>query len=177
MCGWTDLPADLSDTAALDRLAAALPAGAPVISSDLLRARQTAAALARGRPRLPDDPALREMHFGAWEGRTHADVEAENPTLIRRFWETPGPVAPPDGESWDRLAARVDAAADRLAAEAAHRGGDVIVVAHFGPILSQIARARAIPPQEAFAQPVRHLSLTRLRRDDRWSEECADQVI
>lgn len=40
MVGWTDLPADLSDTAQIARLRAALP-DAPVVSSDLLRAVQT----------------------------------------------------------------------------------------------------------------------------------------
>ena len=38
MVGWSDLPADLSDTARLARLSAHLPDGAPVVSSDLVRA-------------------------------------------------------------------------------------------------------------------------------------------
>ena len=45
MVGWTDLAADLSDTAALARLNAHLPPDAPVISSDLSRAITTADAL------------------------------------------------------------------------------------------------------------------------------------
>jgi hypothetical protein len=57
MIGWTDLAADLSDTGALQRLAAHLPPGAPVISSDLSRAIATADALGPDRPRLPHDPA------------------------------------------------------------------------------------------------------------------------
>jgi len=36
--GWRDVPADLSDTAALARLDAFLPGDAVVISSDLMRA-------------------------------------------------------------------------------------------------------------------------------------------
>ena len=43
MCGWTDLPADLGDHGALNRLSLALP-DAAVVSSDLLRARSTADA-------------------------------------------------------------------------------------------------------------------------------------
>ena len=43
MIGWTDLPADLSDTARIARLSNYLP-HAPVISSDLSRARDTAPA-------------------------------------------------------------------------------------------------------------------------------------
>ena len=47
MIGWTDLPADLSDSAALRRLSAHLPKHAPVISSDLTRAITTAGLVLR----------------------------------------------------------------------------------------------------------------------------------
>ncbi len=55
MVGWTDLPADLSDGAALARLNAHLPQ-VPVISSDLTRAVATADALHSlpGRPHDAD---------------------------------------------------------------------------------------------------------------------------
>lgn len=165
MVGWTDLPADLSDLAALDRLSAYLPGPARVISSDLSRARATADAIAAGRPRLPDDPALRELHFGAWEMRSHAEIEAEDPQRITAFWNRPGEVRPPGGETWHEMSARVDAAADRLAA----LGGDLIVVAHFGAILSQIQRAEGLRPAEAFAHRIDNLSVTRLTFDDTWA--------
>ena len=160
MIGWTDLPADLSDRAALHRLSAALPQ-APVVSSDLARATTTADALALGRPRLPADRDLREMHFGAWERRLAAEVEAETPEVIRAFWDTPGEVCPPGGESWNALRARTDRAIDRLAAL---KLPDVIVVAHFGPILTQIQRALGIGGREAFAHRIETLSLTRIDR-------------
>ena len=44
--GWRDVPADLSDHAALARLDAFLPPDARLISSDLIRASATADALA-----------------------------------------------------------------------------------------------------------------------------------
>jgi alpha-ribazole phosphatase len=91
MVGWTDLPADLSDRAGLARLSAHLPQ-APVVSSDLIRAVSTADALGP-RPRLPHDAGLREIHFGSWEMRSFTEVEAEDPELIRRYWEEPGGVA------------------------------------------------------------------------------------
>jgi len=98
MVGWTDLPADLSDGAALARLNAHLPQ-VPVISSDLTRAVATADAL-HSCPRLPHDADWRELHFGAWEMQTFAEVEAASPDHIRAFWETPGEISPPGGESW-----------------------------------------------------------------------------
>lgn len=159
MIGWTDLPADLSDLAALNRLRARLP-DAPVLSSDLLRAIATANALQAGRPRLPHAPQLREMHFGAWEGRTHAEAEAENPALARALWETPGDVAPPGGESWNTFAARCDSAFDGIIAAQGH--GQIIIVAHFGVILRQFQRALGVSARAAFSQPIANLSLTRI---------------
>lgn len=162
MVGWSDLPADLSDQAALDRLSAALPDSALLVSSDLARAVQTADALAGRRTRLPHDRALREMHFGAWELRRHAEIEAEDPDRIRAFWERPGATRPPGGENWHELSARVDAAIDAMIA--AYPGADLIVVAHFGVILTQVQRALRLPPDRAFAQHIAPLSLTCLTR-------------
>lgn len=161
MIGWTDLPADLSDHAALNRLTLHLP-DAPVVSSDLARAVATADALADGRPRLPHDPALREIHFGAWEGRAFAEVEAEDPATIRRYWESPGDVAPPGGESWNAAAARVGAAVDGYLA----RGhGDLIVVAHMGAILTQLRRALGCSAYEVLGHRIDNLSVTDIAWD------------
>lgn len=155
MIGWTDLPADLSDTAALARLNAHLPADAPVVSSDLSRAMATARALC---PRLllPHEPGLREIHFGQWEKRGFAEVEAESPALIRAFWENPGDVRPPGGESWNDLTARTWAALDRLQGTAP----DLIIVCHFGPILAALQRAAGLTAHQAFAHRIDNLSVT-----------------
>jgi alpha-ribazole phosphatase len=159
MVGWSDLPADLSDTAALSRLNAHLPK-APVISSDLSRAVATADALGP-RPRLPHDPSLREIHFGQWELRAFAEVEAEDPTLIRAYWDNPGDVRPPGGESWNDLTARTWAALDRLHGTAP----DVIIVAHFGPILAALQRATGHTALQVFAHKIDNLSVTCLTLD------------
>lgn len=159
MIGWTDLPADLSDLAALARLNAHLP-NAPVVSSDLGRAIQTADALIGGRLRLPHDPALREIHFGQWEGKTFALAEAENPALIRAFWETPGPLAAPGGESWDQLTGRVWAALDRYLAH-----DQIIIVAHFGAILAALQRGLGVSAVKVFAHKIDNLSVTEVSFD------------
>lgn len=166
--GWRDIPADLSDTAALDRLHAHLPRDAVLVSSDLSRAATTADAIATGRRRLPHDPALREFHFGDWDGLGWHEVSARWPDLSRAYWETPGDAAPPNGESWHSAAARVSAAADGLAAR--HAGQDIVAVAHFGAILSQYARAAGLRPDQALAQRIDNLSVTCLHHDGtRWS--------
>jgi broad specificity phosphatase PhoE len=153
MVGWTDLPADLSDTAALARLEAALP-DAPVVSSDLIRAVATADAVQGRRDRLPHTHALREFHYGAWEDRP---FDAIDEPALRAYFETPGSIRAPGGESWNDVAARVHMSLHDLA-----RGPDLIVVAHMGVILTLWARARGVAPYEALAQKIDNLSLTRI---------------
>lgn len=168
MVGWSDMPADLSDTAALSRLALALPQDALVISSDLSRAAETADAIQGKRTRLPNSPDLREIHFGDWELRTWADVEAEDPERITAYWENPGEVRPPSGESWNQVCARVNTAIDQLIQT--HIGRDLIVVGHFGQILTQLQRAGQLSASEAFGHRIDNLSVTEISRGpDGWS--------
>ena len=137
LTGWRDVPADLSDTAAVDRLARHLPDDAVIVSSDLKRARMTAEAIAAGRTMLPPRQTLREFDFGDWDGVHHADVSARHPELSRRFWEDPGDPAPPGGESWHMVTRRVAASLRDLAATQA--ADKVIVVGHMGMIMTTIA--------------------------------------
>ncbi len=170
MVGWTDLPADLTDHAALARLSAHLPPAAPLISSDLSRAIATADALALpARPRLPHDQGLREIHFGAWEMRGFAEVEAETPDLIRAFWESPGTIRAPGGECWNDVAARVAAALTRLPDQAPDQApgqapGQVIVVCHFGAILAALQACLHLSPAEVFTHKIDTLSVTELHK-------------
>jgi broad specificity phosphatase PhoE len=166
MVGWSDLPADLSDTAALARLHDFLPSEALVISSDLQRAVHTADAIQGERTRLEHHPDLREIHFGAWELRTWADIDAEDPERIRAYWETPGDVRPPGGESWNEVTMRVDGAIDHLMRQ--HAGRDLIVVGHFGMILTQIQRAEQLTAEEAFSHKIDNLSVTEIHTQPDW---------
>ncbi len=160
LIGWTDAPADLSDTAAIARLNAYLPMDALVISSDLIRCVTTADAVMQTRTRLPHDPGLRELHFGDWENRTFGDVSRTDPDLSRNYWSDPGPHAPPNGESWDTAAARVSRGIDNLIA--AHPDQNIIVVAHFGAILTQVQRASNMPAKSALSFKIDNLSVTQI---------------
>lgn len=164
MVGWSDLAADLSDKGALDRLSAHLPDQAVLVSSDLQRASATADAIQYNRHRLPHDRDLREINFGAWELRSHAEIEAKDPDLIRAYWDFPGDVRPPGGESWHQVCTRVDTAIDRLTNT--HPHSDLIIVVHFGVILTQIQRALQLDTDTVFAQRIDNLSVTELIRQD-----------
>jgi broad specificity phosphatase PhoE len=166
MIGWTDLPADLSDVKALKRLDDYLPDDAHLVSSDLIRTIDTANALAGQRTRLPHAKMLREMHFGEWENRGFKDVAAETPDHVRAFYEQPGDIAPPNGESWNDLRARVSPTVDQLLNQT---NSDLIVVCHFGVVLSQLQRATGLSGYETFAQRIDNLSVSEVVIDgDVW---------
>ena len=136
-----------------------------MVSSDLSRAVATADAVqAATHARLPHVPALREFNFGAWDGLGFDAVAARDPELSRAFWERPGDIAAPGGESWNDVATRVSQWVDQQNhATPAH----VIAVAHFGVILTQLQRALGVAAVHVLAHRIEPLSLTRLDWDGR----------
>ncbi len=160
LIGWTDLPADLSDIAALDRLEKHLPSDALVVSSDLSRCVATADALTANRQRLHHAPAIRELNFGAWEARTFAEVAASDPETSRAYWSEPGDTAPPNGESWNQASGRVAQFVAQTNRD--HKGRNIIAVAHFGVILTQLQRAGRMSARSALSFKIDNLSVTRL---------------
>ncbi len=158
--GWSDVPADLSDVDGLARLHDHLPNDAVVISSDLIRCVATADALQGGRERLPHDDQLREFHFGDWEMQNFREISESHPELTREYWENPGDIAPPNGESWNVGAARINAAVDRITA--AFAGRHIVAVAHFGVILTQVQRATNMSASSALGFQIDNLSLTKI---------------
>lgn len=164
--GHRDVPADLSDTAQIARLDAMLPHDALVVSSDLSRCVDTATLIQGCRTRLPHRIGLREFNFGAWDGLHFSEVAEKWPDLSREYWENPGDIAPPRGESWNIAAARVTA--DIVAVTAKNPGRDIIAVAHFGAILSQVAQAAGISPYRALSHRIENYSVTEIQMLPAW---------
>ena len=100
-----------------------------VYASPLLRARQTAAAVA-GPHRLEVrlDPDLAEIHHGRWEGMTEADVALHYAELLDLWRTQPSQVQMPEGEHFADCQQRGLAAVERIAA--AHPAQAVAVVTH-----------------------------------------------
>lgn len=161
--GWRDVSADLSDQARIARLHAHLPGDALLIASDLRRASATADVIGAGRTRLPDHPDLREFHFGDWDGKHFNDIARAHPELSRAYWETPGDIVPPGGESWNMAGDRVNRVVDRLIRD--HMGRHIVAVAHIGVIMTQIQRAMGAAPEEVIGNRIDNLSATELHYD------------
>lgn len=177
LVGHSDIPADLSDDISLKWLMDNLPSDGLMVSSDLQRTIKTADAIIGAHDRLPHAPALRENAFGAWELRRFDDVAAENPELSMEFWTNPGDVAPPKGESWNQFSQRVNKGVDQLVAD--HKGRDIIVVAHFGVILTQIQRASNMSAKSVFSFVIDNLSITQIDHlgADTWRIRGVNQTL
>ena len=115
-----------------------------VVSSDLLRARETAQptvdALGLG---CELEVALREQSFGLVEGMTAHEIRAAHPEVLAHWARFDADYQIPQGESVRQFHARVLAALQALARQ--HAGRRLIVVTH-GGVLDMIYRtARALP--------------------------------
>ena len=129
--GHTDIPLNEAGRAQARALAGSVAGAglAAVVTSDLLRARETAeivaAALGLGAPVI--EPALRERRFGVFEGLTRHECAARHPEAWRAWQARTG--VPPGGEPRELAIARM---AEALARLAAAEGGPVLVVSHGG---------------------------------------------
>jgi len=127
---------------------------AALYSSDLVRAKQTAEATAHlVRLSLHFEAALRERHYGVFQGLTHAEVQARYPAAYARHLARDPRFAPPGGESLLDLASRVGAICDDIARR--HAGEAVALFTHGGvlDILHRQAMGRPIDAPRDFAIP------------------------
>jgi probable phosphoglycerate mutase len=110
-----------------------------VYSSDLQRAAETAALLARvGGLTVQTDTGLRERAFGTFEGASFREIEQRWPEDAQRWRRREPDFAPGGGETLRQFYARSVQSAQRLAAR--HPGQTVALVAH-GGVLDCLYRA------------------------------------
>lgn len=112
-----------------------------VYSSDLERARETAAIVAEPH-RLPVRALadLREVDVGSWSGLTRAEAEELFPDAFRRW--AAGGEGWDDGETYEQLSERVVGAVLGIAAR--HPRDRVLLVAHGGSIRAVHAAALGV---------------------------------
>lgn len=112
-----------------------------VYASDLQRARETAAAVARVQGLdVTAIPALREVNVGSWEGLTRDEAERQFPDGFRR-WRA-GRTGWDDGETYGEMSERVLAAVDEIGRR--HERGRALIVSHGGPIRAIHAAALSL---------------------------------
>jgi probable phosphoglycerate mutase len=132
-----------------------------VVSSPLLRTRETADVVARSLGlSVRVDEGWTEVSFGEWDGRTAEEVADRWPDE-HRAWLASTSVAPPGGDSLDQLTRRIRVARDRLVARSPRRR--VLVVTHASPIKSVVCEALGAPASAAWRLDSSPASLTVVR--------------
>ena len=148
------------------RLATAGEAGwQAVVTSPLTRCTEFAEALAwaRGIP-MEAAPDLREMDFGAWEGRTASDILANGPGDLSGFWADPANAQAPGGEALAEFRERVVAGWEDVLQR--YAGQHLLVVGHGGAIRVVLAHVLGMPLANLFRLEVAYAGRSRIRSDD-----------
>ena len=167
--GQSDIALDEVGQAQAERAARLLAALHPdlIVSSDLSRAAQTAAPLARlARLEVTFDKDLRERSGGCWEGLTDTEIRTRYPAE-HASW------TPPDGEPSAVVAERVAGALLRVAeavSAPAMTTGLAVVVSHGAALRLGMSRLLGMP-EELFGVlgPLSNCSWSVLgRRHGRW---------
>ncbi len=156
--GQADIPLSALGREQAAALAPVIAALAPTraVTSDLIRARDTAAAL--GYPAARPEPALREIHVGAWQGRAIVDLQVQDADGYAG-WRA-GTHRPEGGEDWGSFVARIEAA---LRAEAAAGPAQtVLVVCHGGVIRAALQALLGLAPRSILPAAPASLSSVRL---------------
>lgn len=133
-----------------------------IVSSPLTRCRAFAEELAcRHQRALSFDARLQEVGFGVWEGKTAAQLNADDPQQLPRFKADPLNARPAGAEPLEAFFQRVSAGIETLL----EAGGDehVLVVCHAGVIRMAMAHGLNIPLINAYRIDVPSAGLTRLR--------------
>jgi alpha-ribazole phosphatase len=131
-----------------------------IVSSPLRRCAEFARTLARevGAP-CRFDQDLREMGFGAWEGRSAAELMEGDAERLRLFWSDPSAHTPPGGEPLAQFQARVMAAWHRIVSVGERDTSRVLVVTHSGPIRLLRAVQTGTPLSALLSIEVPHAAL------------------
>lgn len=149
--GQTDIALNADGLAQARQLAGAMQDESmdAIFSSDLMRASQTAKIVAQDRAIVVvENPALRERHFGCFQGMTFAQIEEQAPDAANAWKKRipdfiPGEhldIPAAKGESLRTFFDRVIHVVDTIAAK--HLGQNIVLVTH-GGVLDVIYRAAA----------------------------------
>lgn len=164
--GQADLECDCSDKVIFDALAHEVPANAVWVTSNLVRTKQTAAAIMAANPErfarveARAYPAFAEQHLGDWQGLDRKTFYAERGVGVHSLWFAPAAERAPGGESFTDLYDRVVPQIHALTQE--HAGRHIVAVTHGGTIRAAVALALGLDPERGLSFSTENCSLTRL---------------
>lgn len=138
---------------------------AHAFTSDLSRARETAQAIVADRGiELIEEPRLREMRFGDWEGLDWSQIRERYPHLPEGGWSDVRTYVPAGGETFDELNLRIAEVVDEIR-ERLEAGERALIVTHAGVLhsLMHVLAPSGVPPMRIRFTPA---SVTRIRFEE-----------
>ena len=117
-----------------------------IISSDLIRAQSTAAALAKlTNLKVEINPGLRETNGGLWEGKTGSENRATHGELFASWYEGGDEPAGVTGERRSDVAKRAVSVIEK---ETANFTGTIVFVTHGGTVRSVLGSILKLPIEQ-----------------------------
>ncbi len=151
--GWLQMARGVGDFRGWDR----------IISSPLCRCSDFARSLAdKLSVELDIDERFREIGFGAWEGRTKAQLRQERSDEFRAFYADPVNNTPEQAEPVSEFHQRIVAAMDTIYRR--YAGQSVLIVAHAGVIRAALVHALGAPVDCMYRFNVRNGGVSRIIR-------------
>jgi len=155
------------------------------IASNLKRALDTAKIIgAAAGVAIFEEPRLREMRFGSWEGLTWSEIAERTPQKI--IVPQPDAHVAPGGESFAELCSRVQPALSKVTARLP-RNGRALIVSHAAVMHAILWLMLEGSSESALGIVLAPASILRLRRDsqsadterdgaasDKWTFEAVD---
>lgn len=133
-----------------------------IYSSPKQRCMEVANKIASGRGCLVQSfDALRELHFGAFEGLSYGEIARRYPERYHDWMGRPTETQFPDGECFSQLSARVMNITHTLLRQ--HEGGSIVFITHGGPIRIIVADALGLPIPNIFRIGQRQGAVNRIR--------------
>jgi alpha-ribazole phosphatase len=133
-----------------------------MISSDLLRCRVLAEALAKAvKVDVVFETAWREINFGQWEGKTWDEIYTQDRARYEAWTKDFVTIAPPEGESFVTLQLRIARAMNALSA---YQAETIVVVTHAGAIRAALSCAMGLPLERTFAIGLNNGAVVHLRK-------------
>ena len=133
-----------------------------IVTSPLSRCSDFARALgARLQIPVTADERLKEIAFGAWEGKLPSEICANDTQRLFRFKCHPVSYAPDDAEPLSSFHERVGAAWSDLLK--AHSGKHLLLVGHAGVIRMVLCHVLGMPVENAYRIVVGNAAMTRIQ--------------
>lgn len=157
--GWGDPPLSETGRVQAQKLAPRLArmTFTAVYSSDLRRTTETARLALPDAVNITPNARLRELNFGAWEGRTWADVAENDTDAVNAWYGDPYRNTPTDGETYGDLETRVRSWLGTLP-----QTGRVLAFTHGGPVRAVLYGLTGVPDGQTWRFEVGAASLTKI---------------